>query len=400
MQRVLTVPGLVGFAAGLLLVAAQGCVTRPSHTCEDGRRNGQESDVDCGGPDCGPCGLDGGCAQNSDCQSALCARRVCVGGGCRDGVRDGDETDVDCGGSCVACGPGGKCTAARDCGSGVCTQGVCAAASCADQLRNGTETDRDCGGGACPGCAVDAGCRRGGDCASGACLDGACVERCRAPLALCGAACVDSRFDPMNCGGCGIACPPSLRCNQGMCGLTCPSGTTACGPDCVDTMNDVLNCGDCTMPCVVGDRCVSGMCQPACGPGQASCQNECVTLASDPFHCGMCGRQCAPGAPCVMGQCRAACITPLLTCDGGSCIDPRFDPDNCNGCGIVCPAVQNATRLCLGGSCARSECNAGFGDCNFNPGDGCETNLRTSSMHCGACGFFCMQGQCDGGVCQ
>ncbi|MEI7504773.1 MAG: 3-coathanger stack domain-containing protein, partial [Paludibacter sp.] len=41
-----------------------------------------EIGIDCGGPNCKPCGGD-----------ALCS----------DGIKDGDETDVDCGGSCIPC---------------------------------------------------------------------------------------------------------------------------------------------------------------------------------------------------------------------------------------------------------------------------------------------------------
>lgn len=39
---------------------------------------------------------------------------------CHDGVRDGDETDVDCGGSCGPCATGKTCTAATDCNSKLC----------------------------------------------------------------------------------------------------------------------------------------------------------------------------------------------------------------------------------------------------------------------------------------
>jgi hypothetical protein len=39
---------------------------------------------------------------------------------CRDGVRDGDESDVDCGGSCAACPDGKSCNGPLDCVSGLC----------------------------------------------------------------------------------------------------------------------------------------------------------------------------------------------------------------------------------------------------------------------------------------
>lgn len=46
---------------------------------------------------------------------------------CKDHRRDGEETDIDCGGSfCPPCGAGKKCGRARDCQSGLCVNLVCA----------------------------------------------------------------------------------------------------------------------------------------------------------------------------------------------------------------------------------------------------------------------------------
>ena len=45
---------------------------------------------------------------------------------CSDDVQNGDETDVDCGGPvCPACADGKKCVLSRDCASSVCTDGIC-----------------------------------------------------------------------------------------------------------------------------------------------------------------------------------------------------------------------------------------------------------------------------------
>ena len=47
-------------------------------------------------------------------------------GACADREVTGDETDVDCGGTeCAPCGSGRSCGEGRDCESGVCTSGVC-----------------------------------------------------------------------------------------------------------------------------------------------------------------------------------------------------------------------------------------------------------------------------------
>jgi hypothetical protein len=44
-------------------------------------------------------------------------------------------------------------------------------------------------------------------------------------------------------------------------------------------------------------------------------------------------------------------------------------------------------------------CNAGFGNCDGSPGNGCETQLNTTS-NCGACGMACANGEsCNNGAC-
>jgi len=55
-------------------------------TCEDGVQNGDETDVDCGGPDCQPCSNDGGCGADSDCSSGVCDDGTCQSPGCSDEV--------------------------------------------------------------------------------------------------------------------------------------------------------------------------------------------------------------------------------------------------------------------------------------------------------------------------
>lgn len=55
----------------------------------------------------------------------------------------------------------------------------------------------------------------------------------------------------------------------------------------------------------------------------------------------------------------------------GDTIDPEFssDPNNCDGCGIVCPTPENGTAACVEGTCGFA-CDDGY---QPNPaGDGCE----------------------------
>ncbi len=46
-------------------------------SCDDGEIGGGETDVDCGGPTCDPCGLGQSCKQNPDCVSGHCRNGLC-----------------------------------------------------------------------------------------------------------------------------------------------------------------------------------------------------------------------------------------------------------------------------------------------------------------------------------
>ena len=80
-----------------------GCieVPPPPETCDDSLKNGLETDVDCGGEQCGLCPNNNRCQQAADCQSGQCSNGLCIS--CDDGLKNGLETDVDCGGA--QCGP-------------------------------------------------------------------------------------------------------------------------------------------------------------------------------------------------------------------------------------------------------------------------------------------------------
>src|SRR5690606_27722391 len=93
-----------------------------SASCTDQRKNGSESDVDCGGSCPNGCALGQGCQGHADCTSNVCDAGTCSQPlpACDDGLHNGDETDVDCGGSCGACPDGAGCLGGGDCVSGVC----------------------------------------------------------------------------------------------------------------------------------------------------------------------------------------------------------------------------------------------------------------------------------------
>jgi hypothetical protein len=99
--------------------------------CHNRARDNGEGDTDCGGP-CAKCGDDRRCNSNDDCASCNCQVNttggpgVCAPANCQNGVRDGCETDVDCGGPCGAtCGAGQTCETKGDCLSLTCTTNRC-----------------------------------------------------------------------------------------------------------------------------------------------------------------------------------------------------------------------------------------------------------------------------------
>ncbi len=144
-------------------------------SCTDGVKNGDESDVDCGGI-CQACDNNQHCEDDDDCYSHYCENNICTEPSCTDGVKNGLESDVDCGGICDACDLGKECVEHQDCISNYCDNGVCAEAFCDDGIWNGFETDVDCGAD-CDPCDIDQRCLEDADCKEGLICDyGICLE--------------------------------------------------------------------------------------------------------------------------------------------------------------------------------------------------------------------------------
>ena len=77
-------------------------------------------------------------------------------------------------------------------------------------------------------------------------------------------------------------------------------------------------------------------------------------------------------------------------CCSGSCVDTDGDVEHCGECGSECNLVNTQIHLCIDGICFVDTCVSGYGDCDGNPYNGCETNVLTDSYNCGFCGFECI----------
>lgn len=145
------------------------------------------------------------------------------GASCTDQVKNGDETDIDCGGTCGKCALNQSCTTAEDCAEGVCAGSpkTCQAPTCTDDVRNGDETDVDCGGSTCPACGKGKGCLEASDCEAGEhgtpTCDGTCGFECATGYDDCDGAtgCETDVTTKDHCGSCTVSC--SAYCVAGSC---------------------------------------------------------------------------------------------------------------------------------------------------------------------------------------
>lgn len=96
--------------------------------------------------------------------------------------------------------------------------------------------------------------------------DAACETRCDG-------ACVDTSFDPLNCGGCRVRCAATTphtraQCFAGRCELPCADGYADCNDRAADGCEvfvggaDRTNCGSCRHTCSGTTSCVMGVCRP------------------------------------------------------------------------------------------------------------------------------------------
>jgi streptogramin lyase len=371
--------GACGVRCGPGQVCSNGmCTTSCAElltTCSDPMTGAYCADLRRDPRNCGECGR--GCAPGQSCEGSRCVTTcstgfsACMGTGGTPGYCAELQTDRN---NCGACGT--VCAAGQVCAMGSC-QVSCGASltECLGVCRD-LQTDRsNCG-------ACSTVCAQGEVCSAGR-----CEVSCGAGLANCDGSCRDLQTDRAHCGACGMACAAGQVCSAGTCRISCVDGLTACGNSCRDLQTDRANCGACGMGCTDGQVCTGGMCRLSCPMGATGCNGLCVNTQTDNANCGACGTVCPAGQVCSTGRCATTCGAGLTSC-GGDCTNTRFDPVNCGACGTACGPYANATAACTAGSCVQT-CSAGFADCNENRGDGCERNLAADLGHCGRCGAAC-----------
>ncbi|MBI5515938.1 MAG: hypothetical protein HY909_19305 [Deltaproteobacteria bacterium] len=174
--------------------------------------------------------------------------------------------------------------------------------------------------------------------------------------------------------------PGSRRC------VRCTPADDDCAP--------AQHCDGNTFQCVPGCRADLG----CPGPEAPRClvsAHRCVRCLED-AHCpdgevcrdSLCARGCSASRPCASGG----------QCCAGQCRDTLRDPAHCGACDTVCAAAGGAAT-CAAGRCGIT-CATGRGDCDGVLANGCESDLRTTSAHCGRCANPCPAGgSCRDGAC-
>ncbi len=398
--------------------------------CEDGEKNGNETDVDCGGDACERCGTQKVCKVNSDCAQNICNNGTCLQDPCLNGVRDNNETGVDCGGgtcggceladqclrdtdcisghcstdyvcvesSCVdgkltdgecgldcgdvcgtSCSDGATCADATQCASGWSNGFACVSTHCRDLGQDADETDVDCGGDTCVGCASGLNCNDGADCYSGYCsVDSKCVEN----------NCLDGRVSEdesdLDCGGTyctpcddGRACTKGSDCVSGHCSVDNVCVASACLDGRTNESETDIDCGGfCPDRCMGGQTCgedadcVTGT---LCINGSCSstlCNNNVKDSGESDVDCGaVCANKCTEGQSCVLAEdCDAGLSCINNVCEDASCFNTMKDNDETDvDCGGSCDQ-----KCAVGAGCTQSsDCEAGI--CNAS--NVCEASL-------------------------
>ena len=170
----------------------------------------------------------------------------------------------------------------------------------------------------------------------------------------------------------------SCACGAALGAWRCAGAMPVCVCDRPDAQADTVDASDATDAPTIA--CDSGVYCPTVG--------GCVNTLTSAAHCGSCGNRCQTGRACVNGS----CAMPNAGVSDARAPDARA-PD----------AIADVPRdidLSMYPECRTNT------DCNRSLDDGCEVNLNTDAMNCGACGIRCggnparhVAPSCRGAVC-
>ena len=370
---------------------------------------------------CGTCNV--ACSSpphgSATCNAGACGFTCNAGfADCNGQATDGCEVSLSLPSNCGACG--NNCVVGPN-GTPSCVNGACAVscttgwANCNQDLSDGCEADL----------AVPAHC---GSCsnpcptpahATATCASGTCGYTCAAGWDDCDGnpanGCeTDLLNDPTRCGSCANSCADpayaSPTCLNGQCGFVCDANRGDCDGDpangCeADLLADASHCGGCSTACSSAPpnatpACLTGACGFACNTGADNCDgddtNGCETnVANDPANCGGCAQACADAdhatAICAIATCELVCDAGFASCDGddtNGCETDLSVPATCGSCTNACPAPSHASATCNPGGTCGFWCDTGWGDCDGDASNGCETDL-TLPVTCGSCSNTC-----------
>jgi hypothetical protein len=379
--------------------------------------------------DCGACGI--GCNfanANESCASGSCQLISCTGTFANCDANQTNGCEINTASSTAHCGACGNACSSTN-GTASCTSGACGIScgsgwgNCDGNVGNGCETATINNVNACGGCGNVCAVLNG----TPACSGTSCaISTCAAPYKNCdnlySTGCeVNTATSTANCGNCGTVCTNangSTSCQSSVCSPVCAAGYLSCDGNpnngCeTNVSTNVASCGSCGNACTFANAsatCVNGGCvMGACSSGWADCDlmasNGCETPLNTLANCGACGNACSNAhgsTTCSAGTCAPQCVSGWASCDGNAsngCETSIFSTSNCGLCGVLCD-YPNAGESCATGTCSLGTCSPGFGNCDGNAANGCETATNTSNQHCGGCNQACAAGKvCSNGSC-
>ena len=343
----------------------------------------EDSITNCGGINCTLLSgwSNGECNQEANCQSNECLPGYHPYNKVVDGyfIACIADTDQDCGKI------GNACQSEEGEIRG-CIQGECVLRGCLDGYHKSTNHGE-------PTCKLDSVTECGAESFDCTKLSGVNLEtaKCISPTICADDTCLlgyhstnEAGLNPCeadtneNCGSHGKKCPSdtpvcTYNTSETVCASVCDDALTLCDNGCYDTNTSVVHCGnepECGVNCTIeypnaNVACKEGQCIiNSCTPGYHKENGFCTQDTIE--NCG--GTNCNSTAPsnatsrCNSGKCLYECKAGFAMCDG---ICMNLEQKNFTSCGI---------------------CKAGYGNCDANNTNGCETNLEEYGLEtCETC---------------